>query len=56
MAAYTDHNQSSNCCTAAASSSAPVCKILDTACALAVSIFICLISRIDVRLRIGMAA
>ena len=48
---YTD-NQTANCCysSAAASSSAQINRILDTAIVLVVSIFVCLIS---VRLRIG---
>lgn len=49
MTAYTFHNQSSDCCTAAACSSARICGILDTAINLAVSIIIC---RIDIRLRL----
>ncbi len=41
-------NQSANCCTAAACSSARICDLMDTAIALAVSIIIC---RIRLRLQ-----
>ena len=48
---YTD-NQTANCCysSAAASSSAQINRILDTAMVLVVSIFVCLV---NIRLRMG---
>lgn len=49
MTAYTVSNQSANCCTAAACTSARICHRMDTAINLAVSIIVCLIG---IRLRI----
>ena len=42
-ARFTSYNHTANCCSAAASSSARICRILDTAIILVVSIFVCLI-------------
>lgn len=42
-AQFSSYNCTSNCCTAAACSSAQITLILDTALFLAVSIFLCLI-------------
>lgn len=53
MAAYTFSNQSSNCCAAAACSSARILGYMDTAINLAVSI---IVSRIGIRLRLRFCA